>query len=461
MSTDSEGGEVTVTLGDGEDGPPALPLPNPKIEKFLFFREGGLPGKDLPPRLLDLQGKPLSPSLQGGPWDLRTFKDSANGDSLYSTILRKNATFRVYSAPIFHRGKQVGVVQVAHPLDEMRSMMAGLDRTLLMLIPLALLLSGIGGAFLTDRALRPFRDLSEAAERVSAQDLSRRLPTDGGDEFAKLASHFNRMFDRLENAFGNLEEAYQRQRRFTADASHELRTPLTTIKANASLALTGQRAPEQYRHALSAVDRAADEMNRIVQDLLTLARSDSGQLVLEKEPLPVLEILQRADSSVLRADSAPSVEIAAPPALTTYGDSHCLIRLFVNLLENAARHTPPDGRISLRAQESEGEIEVLVQDTGEGISPEHLARLGERFYRVDAARSRALGGIGLGLAICRSIVREHGGSLSIASELGKGATVTVRLPLYRESEEGSAGFEAPMTEEESEAPAEERLTTPR
>jgi signal transduction histidine kinase len=337
-----------------------------------------------------------------------------------------------------------GVLQLAHPLEEQERLYGGLIGALLTLIPLALLVAGLGGAFLTGHALRPVRQLQEAAAQISAEDLSRRLEVPGKDEFSELAATFNGMVARLEAAFRSLEAAYQQQRRFVGDASHELRTPLTVVKANTSLALSGQRTAADYREALQAVDGAADMMSRIVQDLLLLARSDSGRLGLEPRPVELGPLLRQAAASVPNPHAVPILlDLPATPC-QAHGDSHHLTRLFVNLLENAVRHTPPEGRIAVAARygtdaaEGTGSpfLTVSVQDTGEGIPAEHLPHVCERFYRVDAARSHAGyagqgsggAGAGLGLAICQSIVQAHGGVLSIESEEGRGTTVWVTLP---------------------------------
>ncbi|MBW3622817.1 MAG: HAMP domain-containing protein [Armatimonadetes bacterium] len=409
--------------------PPPMPggpggrRPPPNVIRFR--------GRDLAPRVLDVQGNPLFPRSPDAPWDRQAFHLAlkGSGEPVMSTLRQEDAPLRVLSMPVLWQGKPMGVVQLAHPLTETYELMRELDRTLLLLIPLALFAAGFGGAFLTDRALRPVRRISLAAEQIGAEDLSRRLPESGGDEFAELAANFNRTFDRLEKAFLQLEAAYEQQRLFTADASHELRTPLTVIKANTSLALSGTRTPEQYRQALQASDDAADTMGRIVRDLLLLARSDSGQLAMEAVPVPVGEVLRRAVAATSGREGTAALYLADPdPALMTCGDPHHLERLFINLLDNAIRHTPPEGRISLQAR-AEGEtVLIKIKDTGEGIPPEHLPHLCERFYRVDTSRARAQGGFGLGLSICRSIAEAHGGALKIESTVGVGTTVTVTLP---------------------------------
>lgn len=389
------------------------------------------------PRIFFRAGDHMLPSNSDDPWDEDTFLLSVAGREQYSTVSLEGEKVRVYSTPILAGDLVEGVVQVAHPLTEQERLNDGLARTLLTLIPLALLVAGVGGAFLTDRALRPVRAITHAAAQIGAEDLSRRLDVPGKDELSELASTFNGMIGRLEEAFHRLESAYDQQRRFIADASHELRTPLTAIKANTSLALVGEPSAFEYREALTAADQAADSMNRIVQDLLLLARSDGGQLRLDLRPVPLEDVLRQSVALARRREGAPvHLDLPAMP-LAVLGDAHHLTRLVTNLLENALRHTPADGEVTVTALSApcapDGEdpgprVEVRIADTGEGMAPEHLPHLGERFYRVDSARCRAQGGTGLGLAICRSIVQAHRGSLGFESTLGRGTTVTVTLP---------------------------------
>jgi heavy metal sensor kinase len=311
-----------------------------------------------------------------------------------------------------------------------------LDRTIFFLILPALFIAGLSGAFLTDRSLRPVRQISKATSELAATNLSLRLPVKGKDEFSELAGNFNRMTERLEEAFGsletayaNLESAYQQQKRFTADASHELRTPLTAIKANTSLALSGRGSLESYREALEEADAAASDMNRIVEDLLFLARSDNSGLRLNVKAFPIGDVIESAVEDVEAKRAGTPIRIILPePELKITGDPHHLKRLLTNLLENAVRHTPVEGSVTVSAEPSDSAVILKVEDTGEGIPAEHLPHIFDRFYRVDEARSREDGGAGLGLSICQSIVQAHAGTIEIESRPGEGTVVTVVLP---------------------------------
>ena len=402
------------------------------------FGSGGGPLSAFHPIFLDLNKNPLfsppdAPARPSVPWDADGFAQAAAGREVYSTLQSGPEPLRVLSVPIRRGGKMIGVAQLTSSLAPLNEEIKRLTRTLLTLIPLALLIAGLGGAFLSDRALRPVRALGAAAGRIEASDLSRRLPAGGGDEFAALAQTFNGMLSRLEQAFRALETAYEQQRRFTADASHELRTPLTIIKANTSLALLGGGGTAaDYRCALEAADLGADRTIRLVQDLLLLSRADAGQEPMRREIVSLPTLLTEAADAVQPADRRPqaTLEFTLPDDdLPLRGDEDALRRLFTNLLENALRHTPPPGTVTVSARRSDSTIVVSIADTGEGIAAEHLPRLFDRFYRADAARSGATGGTGLGLAICRSITAAHGGQIRLESVPGSGTTVVVTLPL--------------------------------
>lgn len=418
------------------------------LDPMVAAAEGSLIGSKphlLPPMLPRVLSR-RSPGGSGGPpqeepWDRDAYARSLAGRTVYSTVLEPGSPagrlypVRILSMPIERRGQVDGVVQLAYPLDGVLREIDALTSTLLALVPFGLLAAGLGGAFLTGRALRPVGEIAGTAARLGANDLSERLPVAGEDEFSELSSSINAMLERL-------EEAFDRQRRFTADASHELRTPLSIILANTGLALEHPWPEARYCEFLTAIDTAAGRQSRIVEELLFLARADAGRLARDVGPVCLIEVLEEAGEFAQRRGPTPGVAVAQPerpcirlepidPALMVSGSGSELTRLFTNLLENAARHTPPEGMVTVSATVDAGSVTVMVVDTGEGIAPEHLPHLGERFYRVDTARSAATGGNGLGLAICRSIVEAHGGRMTIESKVGAGTVVRVRLPLIQ------------------------------
>lgn len=362
-------------------------------------------------------------------WDRETLSQALAGTEHYSFVRDEEGPLRVLTKPVVRNSKQVGVVQLAVSFAEAEVMLNSLTLMLLLLVPCALVLAGVGGYFLTRHTLGPIRQIVDAAEALNPDDLSQRLPVVGADEFAHLATTMNGMLNRIEGAFTRLKESVERERRFTADASHELRTPLTAIKANTSLALKGERTPEQYREALMAVNQASDSMTRLVQDLLLLARSDSGQLALDPQDVDPRVLFEDAVALLQPSKTQAPVSIQVEEGTgTIHGDRQHLQRLVANLLENALRYTPADGHITLTARRQDGAVVLSVADTGEGIAPEDLAHLGERFFRADPSRARQHGGAGLGLAICRSIVEAHHGTMTIDSAPGEGTRVTVTLP---------------------------------
>ncbi len=381
-------------------------------------------GGEMHPRVFLPNGRGLMPD--DTPFDMAGLRRAEAGEESYSTVPSAQGDVRVYSLPVVQNGKILGVVQAGTLLTHIYADRARMTRTFLYLIPVVLLVAGLGAAFLTDRALRPVRRIAAAANKIEAEDLSHRLPVSGDDEFSDLAETINGMLSRLEVSFARQEQAFEQQQRFAADASHELRTPLTIIKANTSLSLSERRTAPEYEKTLRAVDTAADRMTRIVQDLLLLARADADHLAYPLAPISLADILHSAAAAVPNSDAA-LVQIDLPEPMFVLGHTDSLIRLFSNLLENAARHTPPDGRITVTAETAGEQIAVEIADTGVGIAPEHLPHVTERFYRVEAARSRAQGGTGLGLAICRSIADAHGGSLEIRSIVGQGTTIRVIL----------------------------------
>ena len=281
----------------------------------------------------------------------------------------------------------------------------------------------IGGFWFSRRAIKPIEAISAAAAEISLSNLSRRIDVSGTEtELTGLARTLNQMIDRLESAFSQ-------QVRFTADASHELRTPLAVILSHAELALDKTRPAHELRETIETCRRSALRMKSVVESLLTLARFDSGELQLECRPVDLSRIV--GDCVGLVRSLAEKRRIAIELDLESAGlvaDSDRISQVVMNLLTNAIRYNHDDGRVSVTTRSSKGEVILNISDTGIGIGPEHLPHIFERFYRVDKARSRKDGGIGLGLAICRSIVEAHGGQITVTSVAEGGSQFEVRLP---------------------------------
>jgi two-component system OmpR family sensor kinase len=305
--------------------------------------------------------------------------------------------------------------------------LAGLRRMALQLglTGLGVFLAGCaGGWWLSSRAVRPIFAMSETVSGINASSLSRRLDLEGVDiELGGLGALINTMLERLEGSF-------EQQVRFTADASHELRTPLAVILSQVELALSRPREGPAYRDSLEACGRAARRMKALVDDLLTLARADSGKLELRVEPIDLggiaecsvalLEPLAHERGVRIRREISP---------VPMDGDLERLGQVITNLVSNAIQYTQPGGEVVISARCQGGSALVTVEDTGVGIPENDLPLVFDRFHRVDSARSRGSGGSGLGLAICRSIVEAHGGAISVTSTLDRGSRFTVTIPL--------------------------------
>ena len=372
------------------------------------------------PRVFDPLGRSLlSPSDR--PWDPAALASALPDRQTYSNVTLDGLPLRVMTRALGPNR----VMQDAYPLSDVNAAIAGMDRALLLLIPVALLGAGLGGALLTDRVLRPVRQVTQAAARMG-DTASARLPAQGEDEFAEMAETFNGLLARLDASFQQQARLLEQQRRFTADASHELKTPLTVIQGTASQMRFGAASEEDHRQAMTEIGEAAEGMGRLVQDLLLLARSDAQRMGEGRITLLAREVLAQSIARV-RRDATPIALRLEDETLTVYGNEEELVRLFANLLQNADHATPANGTITVSARRQGQDAVITIADNGVGIAPEHLAHLGERFYRVDSARARRDGGSGLGLSICRSIAEAHGGTLAFASAPGAGTTVTVTL----------------------------------
>ena len=334
---------------------------------------------------------------------------------------------RVAVVPVVRQGAVVGALEVGEPEEDVVETLSSLLLVMGIAYPVALALAGFGGMFLAGRALSPIDSITTAARDITAEDLSGRLELRlPDDEVGRLARTFDEMIARLDDAF-------RRQRQFAADASHELRTPLTVIKGQIDVSLQRDREPEAYQGVLRAVNEEVDRLIRLAGSLLTLTRADGGQIPLAFEAVDVGDLVAGVVEQLRPAagDQGVDLRLDTGPPVTMEADQDLLIQLMLNVLDNAIKYTPNGGLVNAGWGTNGQRVELRVRDTGPGIAAEDIPYVFDRFYRADKARSRAAGGVGLGLAISRWIAEAHGGSIHVVSTLGEGSTFTVSLPTSR------------------------------
>ena len=342
----------------------------------------------------------------------RRFK--ANGDQVRATVI-----------PVERDGRIVGALEVGQAADDVVDTLSKLLLIMGLAYPVALAVASFGGVFLAGRALSPVDRVTRLARRISAERLDERLDLElPDDEIGRLARTFDEMIARLDAAF-------ERQRRFTADASHELRTPLTVMKGQIDVALQQERDPENYREVLREVNEEVDRLVRLAGSLLTLTRADAGEITMVFESVDVAETVAGAVDHARATAQTRGIDLRVVPegSVAVPADEGLLLQLLLNLLDNATKYTPAGGEVTVGWSVAEDSVELWVSDDGVGIPEEHIPFVFDRFYRVDKARSRADGGVGLGLAITRWIAEAHGGSIGVESAPGKGSSFKVRLPL--------------------------------
>lgn len=298
-------------------------------------------------------------------------------------------------------------------------------RVILIALPTLVVLAALGGWLITRNAFRVVDELRQQADSISGgQDLSRRIPVNGErDELYRLAGTLNRMFDRLEDSF-------QAEQQFISDVSHELRTPTAVILAECQYALGAEQAEQTA--ALEVIQRQGKRMSRMTEEMLTLSRMERGQTQLAREDTDLTELVEVIceDQQELLPEHLTLRWELEPVTAEVHQDM--MIRLVINLLNNAVRYAKSEILVTLTCQH--GTVTLTVSDDGVGIEPEHQKRIFQRFYQVDGARARKSGGLGLGLAMCDQIIRQHGGRISVESTPGEGSRFFVTFPARQEEE---------------------------
>lgn len=384
----------------------------------------------IPPAPQDTPRRFVAPDVTAAPADVARALADAPDPATYSLVTPLNHRRQLLIlAPLVEGQHTVALLQLSTPTIPIDRTIANTRFTLTVGALAALLVAALLTLPLMRAALRPLEAIERASEHIAGGALSLRLeepPTQ--DEIGRLARSFNSMVAQLERSFA-------RQKQFVADVSHELRTPLTALGGGLEMLLLGadRGDVEVSRRLMRGMYAEVERMNRLVADLLTLAQLDDGLARLRLAPVDVGALLDGLRQQALQLAKGQQIEVnvlgTIPPALV---DSDRLRQVLLIILDNALKHTPPDGRITLTASApAAGGVTIEARDTGDGVAPEVLPHVFERFYRADPSRARAsqrAGGTGLGLAIARGLIEAHGGTIAIASVLGQGATVTIHLP---------------------------------
>jgi heavy metal sensor kinase len=395
------------------------------------FREHSVlgPGGDLF-QVCDQDGQWLYRSVPLESNNVPIIKPDAMDVPRFETLRVQGRSLRFYSRRIEVNGK-LYTVQVAAPMHEA---FEALDRFRLLLLfaaPLLLIAASAGGYWLSTRALSPVDEISQTAQRISIENLADRLPvSQTGDQLQRLSETLNAMLSRL-------DAAVRRITQFTADASHELRAPVSLIRTTAEVAVQRtDRTAAEYFEALQEILEESERTSEVVDSLMLLARADSGKETLEFAGADAYAVVQQAADQGEKLARNCNLDFAAslPKApVPIQADSNALRRAFLILIDNAVKYTPRGGSVKVSLKKTKDCVLVSVADTGIGIAKTDVPHIFDRFWRADKARSREEGGAGLGLSIAKWIVEMHHGSIDVDSEVGKGSTFHVRVPLDQEA----------------------------
>ncbi|MBI4597884.1 MAG: HAMP domain-containing histidine kinase [Candidatus Omnitrophica bacterium] len=356
---------------------------------------------------------------------LRVSAEAGTGRPV-SVRLPHAGRWRALRQEVREDGRLAYVGTVAMPLRGVQEGLWHLLETLVILVPIIFLVASIGAWVLLNRALAPLRHMIDSAQAIQADNVvDRRIPVPAtGDEVERLANTFNEMAGRLHRSFAQM-------RQFTSDASHELRTPLAVLKGEIETGISACPVPGRCQETLQNCMTEIDRLTRLIDGLLLLSRADGGRLELERESVSLSRLIHEMaeDARLLGEAKQLEVDVVNGRDIIVRADEMRLKQLLLNLVDNAVKYTPERGRIILGYWASDEHVELTVKDTGIGIAPEHLPHIFDRFYRVDQSRDGAVGGHGLGLAICQMIAEAHGGTIRVESTSGQGTAFRIRLPL--------------------------------
>lgn len=376
-------------------------------------------------RVLDVNGTTLISSKVSGdkPWLVPPELRSAE-HTLHRTERDERGNVRTCSKRILGNDGTTYIAQTTYRLNDLENTLWRFAQFCALALLGAAVLSALGGRILGRQALMPISRIMSDARKIGVENLSARLVLRGsGDELDQLAKTFNEVFERLEAQVDQL-------RQFTADAAHELRTPLAALRGTAEVALSGKRTTEELRATLVDSIEEYDRLSKIAEDLLLLARADTGQLVIRQAPVELNRAVRDVVDLYTPLAEEAGLRLSCQIASTVWviGDDGRMRQMLGNILDNAIKYSPRGGAVSIDLVAGEPAT-LTISDTGSGIAAHDLPHVFDRFYRADRARQRERGS-GLGLAISQTIVRAHRGTISVRSDVGKGTVVTVQLPRH-------------------------------
>jgi heavy metal sensor kinase len=334
--------------------------------------------------------------------------------------------FRIISTPVYRDGRLIEIIQLGTQLHYVKRNLSHFRDNILIALPIILVFGTLGGWVLARRSLSPIGYIAVKAQSITSQNLSERLIVRGtGDEMDDLIRTINAMIARLESSFKRMAE-------FTADASHELKTPLCAMRGEAEVLLLKERKAEEYQEGLAHFIEQFDHLNQMINDLILLSKLDTAEVALKMAPLRLDLLIKDLCNffQVLAEQKNIALEIGTLEEVTVIGDKIRLQQLFTNLIDNAIKYTT-QGAIRVAAKKDEDAVAIKIVDTGMGIPEEEREKIFKRFYRMDKSRSRETGGVGLGLSIAEWVVHAHHGRIEVDSEINRGSTFTVYLPLQR------------------------------
>ncbi|MGE0704913.1 MAG: sensor histidine kinase [Vicinamibacterales bacterium] len=416
LHEDLEAAEAQLTrTSDGRVGWISAPHPDAHGDDAAIYEVWSAAGEQLNRFGAGVRLPPLALASVGSPYR-------------YDTLVVDGQRWRAVASPVLVDDRSV-VVRVARSEERLREELSEVLVVLALGLPLVVALAGIGGYLLARRALAPIDQLAVDARRITAERLHERLTAPHSrDEIGRLTAVINDTFGRLESSFDQL-------RRFTADASHELRTPLAIVRGIGEAAVAERRNPAEYEETIGSMLEEIDRMTGLVDTLLRLSHGDAGTIRLSREPLDLGQLAREVavSLSILTEERSQSIAFNVAEGVVAPVDRLVLREALVNILDNAIKYSPSGSTILVRVEPRSDHAIIAIADQGPGISPEHRERIFHRFFRVDEARTRDRGGVGLGLAIAKWAVELHGGQILVVERAGGGSEFQVLLPFDAKS----------------------------